>query len=786
MTNSPKNIFRDLAPSYWKSGFSAIPVRPGTKKPTISGWSGFNVNLPGEKNRHKWMEDFPDAGIGLCLGTKLPDGTRLAAIDIDDERLVNFVKAVLGKFPCAKVGAKGLTIFVRAVEGIKSAKVSPRGSKPRVEFFITTGQVVLPPTIHPDTGDSYKWVGTELLDTELPSLPLLSIELFDLISAVVRNEHSETILNGEGTHDAMLCLTALGLHKYASNEFLTSVLTALLPKGYSGNSLEELPGMLESAEVKGLGSGPVSEYQAGEFGPIPLGYLPDGQFALRDNHMNRISGYPSQALATEGLLLGLAPKNFWLTQFPRRNMRGEITGIDSKGAANALIEACRKQGPFDTSRVHGRGVWREGNRIVVNLGGEIPDDLGDHYVCFSPLPKLVKKVIHGGDVHDFLNLFNWRRDGDATLLLGWLTIAPICGALDWRPHLFVTGAKNTGKTTLVRAVRNLLDPLVVVLDGQSTEAGIRQKLGPDSLPVVLDEFESDGRLSRMTNVLRLARSASSAEGSVARGTPEGRAFEFNIRTTFLFAAINPIRGTSADSSRIVAIDLEPHEGEKKTQSDIELGLSWLDETKGAWSHQAIDILPMVLETLRLILRQMPSMDSRHAQNMATCLAGAWVALEGRVPNVDEANTWIGRHQAIVEHHAEAHSEDDSMSCLNYLLGAEARGQTIGDLIQQVWSYSASNVLDIDPALELGTFGVRVEVDEKSNMSGVYIANKHPGLDKIFGGTTWAAGSWKSALQRLDGVEKPENPVRIGGVKIRVIKLPTRYFPHREDPEEEMS
>lgn len=64
----------------------------------------------------------------------------------------------------------------------------------------------------------------------------------------------------------------------------------------------------------------------------------------------------------------------------------------------------------------------------------------------------------------------------------------------------------------------------------------------------------------MQAVIKLARSATSTQGAVARGTPEGKALQFAIRTTFLFAAINPIPGTAADASRLLTLELQPHEG----------------------------------------------------------------------------------------------------------------------------------------------------------------------------------------------------------------------------------
>ncbi|MBT7487170.1 MAG: hypothetical protein HN673_12440 [Rhodospirillales bacterium] len=781
MKKQPELLFQSNAPKYWDRGLSVIPVKLNTKRPAIQKWSGYNVNLPSKEKQQEWLKGHSSGGIGLCTGAKILDDLRISAIDIDDDRLVPVVTEIIGGIPCGKRGAKGLTIFVLADPEIKSAKWSPPGFKPRVELFTTTGFVVLPPSIHPDTKVSYEWIGEPLSDIKFEELPILDSDTAALIAHIACSSHTDVVLSGEGTHDAMLRLAASGLHQFCDDERLVVILSTLLPKEYSGNTLAELPEMLRSARDKGYGAG-VNEnkvvYDPGEKGPLPLGYLSDGRFVVRDRIANRITGFTAQTLANEAGLLGLASMDFWSTQFARYSKGGKLAGVEAKVAANAIMEACRAKGPFDVSRVHGRGVWREGDKVVVNLGEKVPEGLKDHYVCFAPLPDLGGEPPHGGDVFDVLQNFNWKHDEDAHLVLGWLKIAPVCGALEWRPHLFLTGPKNTGKTTLVRGMTGLLSPLVVSLDGQSTEAGIRQKLGPDSLPVILDEFESDGNRSRMKNVIRLARSASSAEGAVARGTPEGRVLEFNIRTTFLFAAINPIPGSAADSSRLVVTELQPHDGDKKVRSDIESGVSWMRELGSAWCQKSILDIEHVLETTTQLQRFMPPIDSRHALNMAILLSGAWVALNECVPTDNDAKTWLDANNSIIWHHSEAHEENDAISCLNYLLGSDTREATIGELIRAAITNGNNDNEYPNASLKLYAYGIRI-IEER-----VLIANQHPGLNQVFRDSRWFDGAWGSALGRLQGAERPSNPVRFGdGSKTRAVSLSSSWFSSEDDDHE---
>lgn len=53
-------------------------------------------------------------------------------------------------------------------------------------------------------------------------------------------------------------------------------------------------------------------------------------------------------------------------------------------AGQALMEGCRRRGPFDPRAVRGRGIWREGDDIVVSLGDQIPAAARHTYLYFEP------------------------------------------------------------------------------------------------------------------------------------------------------------------------------------------------------------------------------------------------------------------------------------------------------------------------------------------------------------------------------------------------------------------
>src|SRR5205085_1093605 len=234
-----------------------------------------------------------------------------------------------------------------------------------------------------------------------------------------------------------------------------------------------------------------------------------------------------------------------------------------------------------------------------------------------------------------LRIFSWKNVDDAELVLGWLAIAPICGVLHWRPHIWTYGRAKCGKTTLHGLLKAITSPLSLSCDGASSEAGIRQMIGPDSRAVIIDEFESDHHPYHIKSVLKLVRSASSAEDPVLRGTPEGRAIPFALRATFALCSVNPSGMEPADESRIVLLQLRKHDGSNQTARFINKEVTHFARLGEAWCATMVSrahLIPPAIEKIEDALGG----ERRHKQNMATLLAGAFVALNAREPTEAEA------------------------------------------------------------------------------------------------------------------------------------------------------
>jgi len=66
--------FAAEAPEYRDRGFWPRPIRPGTKGCFIKGWPRPDPEISPEE-LIGWCTKFPYAGIGLLMGSPMPDGT---------------------------------------------------------------------------------------------------------------------------------------------------------------------------------------------------------------------------------------------------------------------------------------------------------------------------------------------------------------------------------------------------------------------------------------------------------------------------------------------------------------------------------------------------------------------------------------------------------------------------------------------------------------------------------------------------------------------------------------
>lgn len=531
-----------------------------------------------------------------------------------------------------------------------------------------------------------------------------------------------------------------------------------------------------------LGIPIASAYDPGSVGPIPLGY--DGsELILRNQQTGQAVRRSAMQLATPAGLMELAPKSFWVSQFPRLGQKGVPLGIHAENACDALIQTCRKAGYRKAAHIRGLGVWREGDKIIANLGGE--DIKSDRFIYSTPPERLAlaETDVPTAAILEFFSKPSWATPSAPELLLGAAFVSVVCGALTWRPHVSITGPAGSGKSTILDGFAEIVSPFGIVLEGTSSEAGVRQMIGHDARPVILDEFEPEGGrdASRLARIVKLMRSSSSGTGEVARGTPDGKAHVFAVRSMFIVGAINPPRASAADAQRLIRLEMRPQESARASRGEMLALRAALQGTGPAFCKLAIDHVQNILESIAPIHKALDVTQERQADNIATLLAGYWAFVHRRTITENEAAELATKHQPAVEAHKYTGELDDATECLNVLLGyaiSAGSGRDlvgVGHVLAQLNDPQRMRDNNVDELRgQLAVLGIKLE-----NQSFI-VSNTHPGLEAVYKGTRWEGKGWGSALARLDGAEA--TPLRRfhDGVRSRAVLIP---FLHVADPDE---
>ncbi len=157
------------------AGYPALPVGRGTKFPGVddhplAGWTQYCDKLPRENFVVRWSRNH-DNGVCIALGFR---GVVAIDIDSDDPAVAAAVDAIAGVSPVRKRGRRGFTAFFRASAAVKSRPFKFDNGD-GVDLLAHGRQTVLPPTIHPSTGQPYQWTTDDTLEhvtpEHLPELP---------------------------------------------------------------------------------------------------------------------------------------------------------------------------------------------------------------------------------------------------------------------------------------------------------------------------------------------------------------------------------------------------------------------------------------------------------------------------------------------------------------------------------------------------------------------------------------------------------------------------------------
>jgi putative DNA primase/helicase len=156
----------------------------------------------------------------------------------------------------------------------------------------------------------------------------------------------------------------------------------------------------------------------------------------------------------------------------------------------------------------------------------------------------------GMEIIDIASRFHWEVPASGLLLAGWIALAPICGALQWRPHVWLTASAGSGKSAILdRFIGILLESMALFPEGNTTEAFIRQHLRADAIPVIFDEAEATRRpTANASKHPILAACHQFRPRRDRQGWRRWHSAIFTIRSMFLLCSISTALKQGADQA----------------------------------------------------------------------------------------------------------------------------------------------------------------------------------------------------------------------------------------------
>jgi len=509
---------------------------------------------------------------------------------------------------------------------------------------------------------------------------------------------------------------------------------------------------------------------------VCLGYDSDGYF-YQPRSTGQVVRLGSSAHGGVNLCR-LAPLAYWETLYPSKR------GVNWTAAASDLFYRQAAIGMFDPDLLRGRGIWWDEGRCVLHLGDRLVVD-GEP----RPISAVLNSRFHYqrgaalvgtadaqplSDEEALLVLtladrFHWEVPASAMLLAGWVTLAPICGALRWRPHLWLSGPAGSGKSHLFeRFCGVLLADMARVFVGSVTEAGIRQTLRSDALPVLIDEAESNERedQQRIQAILALARVASSeSRAAIVKGSPSGEVARYSVRSMFLLSSIATGLKQGADRRRFAPLNLRnpselPQQQREAHWQALDRDLEQL--ITPAFANRLIARTVSQIPVIRRSIAVCSRVAAAHFDSQAlgdqygTLLAGAWSLQASRVPSAAEVQSLIDG--ADWSSYRESTEIPDERRCLNRILQHQLRVEseersavtrTVLELVELVSAAMPSPMEPVRPADAadlLARHGLRVRDGE------LLISNSAEAIGRMLADTAWVT-NWGAILSRLPGASR---------------------------------
>jgi hypothetical protein len=474
---------RRAAATLIRRGAAVIPVPDGEKNPGRPGWEALRIT----------EEEIPDnwtngQNVGVLCGE--PSGWRVD-VDLDSDEAVKIAFRFLPTTLTSGRKSRPHSHCWYVAPGAESADWKDERGKKLVELRSTGRQTLVAPSTHPD-GDEYVWHSEAGLTMAEVSADELRESCRELATAALTARH----VPPEGSrHDYALALSGFVLR---DGRMETGLALKVLKAAWhaagadSREALRDLEGIVsDTAENLEAGEPVVGGPTLEEYAPGIVRLLckwwgwskqdpqpePTQEKEDRRNQADRLIGYALEDVqelfvdqhgASHALIAGepvpLTSRCYsWLRRLMWEEEGRSVSGEYLKMAAGTLSAHAEFSG--EVRDLYTRAAWHEGilyyelrpGKVVrVGIGGWTfeanPPVLFRRYVNLKALPDPQA----GGSLDLLDELVNLKSERDRHLFKAYLVTLPLEHV--GRPIFNASGAMGSGKTTIQRLIKRLLDP----------------------------------------------------------------------------------------------------------------------------------------------------------------------------------------------------------------------------------------------------------------------------------------------------------------------------------------
>lgn len=560
-----------------------------------------------------------------------------------------------------------------------------------------------------------------------------------------------------------------------------------------------------------------------------LGRLGQGKMVLQKLQTGELRQLNYTAFSQKSVLLSVYPVQSWWENSYLGSK--ELTKRACETIQSSINAEADGMDLYNSESVRKVGVWEDGGVLYFNRGNScvvwdwrkkecVARLCGISSVAPSGMTMIEDKFAAAADLEsplqeaDAKNVLGcirrwlWEKEWMAELLCGFMFLVPVCGALPFRPHAWLTGETGVGKTELMnRIVLNLAKGFCYRISGSDTsQAGIRRLIGGRGVLMVKDEAEPKTKKGRetMLEIMEVIRDSTSGGKMGAVKVGQDMDLEvFSYHSMFLNASTQMMVMEEQNNNRMVKLclryDAQKREHWERVMEATERIMG--DGFGRRWRGRSIRQYPVILEnygTLRSLIYERCK-NSRRSDLMGMLLAGYFAAVSNVPVSREAADAWMTARDDMFGGSSELNPVWLSFlrtvfNCVLRDVQARHVSPERGDVVQltpkPVWdliliscaqkNVQEENVFQVsrrEARHSLERHGIRLGAKLEGYGFGVVFAANHPSLNGLLSRTAFDGQDYFAQMAQYSGSVKMKRMWSFNGVKYPAlfVELDARYF-----------